>query len=151
MQRRKGQKQEALRQAQHAQVQLSSVVAKHGAKVDKLRKISLAPIQKQLRKRANAIKRAKEFLAQEYAMSVATHKNELKQLDAIANAARSCAQEIELTRVEAQSTLKEKHDSFMDTYVGQNEGFVGKVKELTKKDPRQENFAKMMQLLNASA
>jgi|EP01046_Picozoa_sp_COSAG06_P004696 leucyl-tRNA synthetase len=151
MQRRKGQKQEALRQAQHAQVQLSSVVAKHGAKVDKLRKISLAPIQKQLRKRANAIKRAKEFLAQEYAMSVATHKNELKQLDAIANAARSCAQEIELTRVEAQSTLKEKHESFMDTYVGQNEGFVGKVKELTKKDPRQENFAKMMQLLNASA
>ena len=84
-------------------------------------------------------------------MSVATHKNELKQLDAIANAARSCAQEIELTRVEAQSTLKEKHESFMDTYVGQNEGFVGKVKELTKKDPRQENFAKMMQLLNASA
>jgi leucyl-tRNA synthetase len=151
MQRRKGQKQEALRQAQHAQVQLSSVVAKHGAKVDKLWKISLAPIQKQLRKRANAIKRAKEFLAQEYAMSVATHKNELKQLDAIANAARSCAQEIELTRVEAQSTLKEKHESFMDTYVGQNEGFVGKVKELTKKDPRQENFAKMMQLLNASA
>lgn len=84
-------------------------------------------------------------------MFVATHQTELKRLDAIANAARACAQDIDAAREESQSALKEKHNVFMDTYISQNEGFVGKVKVMAKKDPRQENFAKMMELLNASA
>ena len=146
--RRKGQKQEALRQSRNAQSQLSSVVAKESAKVDKLRRLSLAPIHKGLKKRATAIKRAKEYLAQEYALCVSTHQAELKRLDAINNAARACAQDIEATRLESQSALKEKHDAFMSTYISQNEGFVGKVKELGKKDPRQEHIAKMMEALN---
>lgn len=146
--RRKGQKQEALRQSRNAQSQLSSVVAKESAKVDKLRRLSLAPIHKSLKKRATAIKRAKEYLAQEYALCVSTHQAELKRLDAITNAARACAQDIEATRLESQSALKEKHDAFMSTYISQNEGFVGKVKELGKKDPRQEHIAKMMEALN---
>ena len=146
--RRKGQKQEALRQSRNAQSQLSSVVAKESAKVDKLRRLSLAPIHKSLKKRATAIKRAKEYLAQEYALCVSTHQAELKRLDAITNAARACAQDIEATRLESQSALKEKHDAFMSTYISQNEGFVGKVKELGKKDPRQEHIVKMMEALN---
>ena len=146
--RRKGLKQEALRQLRNAQSVLSAVVAKESAKVDKLRKLSLVPIQKSLKKRATAIKRAKEYLAQEYALSVATHQAELKRLDAITNATRACAQDIETTRLESQSVLKEKHDAFMSTYISQNECFVGKVKELGKKDPRQEHIAKMMEALN---
>ncbi len=118
--------------------------------MDKLRKISLAPIHKSLKKRATAIKRAKEYLAQEYSLCVATHQAELKRLDEITNATRACAQAIEATRSESQSTLKEKHEAFMNTYVSQNEGFVGKVKDLAKKDPRDDNLAKMMALLQGN-
>ena len=150
LQRRKGQKQEALRQSRNAQSLLNSVFSKETAKVDKLRKIALAPIHKSLKKRATAIKRAKEFLAQEHSLCVATHQAELKRLDAIANATRVCAQDIETARSASQSALKEKHEAFMNTYVTQNEGFVGKVKDLAKKDPRDENLAKMMALLQGN-
>lgn len=133
-----------------AQSLLCSVASKETAKVDKLRKISLAPIHKGLKKRATAIKRAKEYLAQEYALCVAAHQAELKRLDAIANATRACAQDIEASRSESQSALKEKHEAFMNTYVSQNESFVVKVKDLAKKDPREENLTKMMALLQGN-